>query len=321
MRQIRKARETLHAVELNHGDGLIFQRADGTTVEVKLIDTGAEVMETDLAEVGVEEPAARTTLRFFAEIEVAGEPHRLAREIGTQASFHEPRAIAGLHIWLDAVDVIFQFLHETHGPCRSNVTARASGPDHFQARFVVQDASLRICPDRLHPWCPLPQDGLKIADCYRGEDCWLGAYHGASAHGGLDINHAPGTPLWAPLDFDDQHYFNSLELGHRNNRWMGLRRWTDGSEWILRAHHMRKPLVPEHAPLARGTHYAEGAGVLSGAVDHSHFSFEVYDRGVLYRLDPWILFQQMYRDAEEDPAWAARTLYERTEPPVSRLRS
>ena len=139
---------------------------------------------------------------------------------------------------------------------------------------------------------------LRIEECYRGEDCWLGAYNGASAHGGLDVNHPPGTPLWAPVDLDEQFYFGSLEMGHKNNRWRGLRRWADGSEWILEALHMTELTVPEHMPLRRGKQFAWGAGVHSGVVGHSHFVFKVYDRGELVYLDPWILFWQTYRDQE-----------------------
>ena len=168
-----------------------------------------------------------------------------------------------------------------------------------QARPVaVQDATLRICPEPLHPWLPLPDGGLRIEDCYRGEDCWLGAYDGASAHGGLDINHPRGTPLCAPLDIHDHFYFNSLAMGHNNNRWRGIHRWRDGTEWILQAHHMTELTVPEHEPIPKGRPFALGGGVLSGAVDHSHFVFKVHDNNGATPLDPWILFRQMYRDRD-----------------------
>jgi hypothetical protein len=129
------------------------------------------------------------------------------------------------------------------------------------------------------PWCPLPEGGLRIEDCYRGEDCWMGAYNGASAHGGLDINHAPGTPLRAPIDIDDHYYFNSLAMGHSNNRWRGIHRWPDGSEWILQAHHMTELTVPEHRPIRKGEQFAWGAGVHSGVAHHSHFVFKVHALG------------------------------------------
>ena len=70
----------------------------------------------------------------------------------------------------------------------------------------------------------------------------------------------------------------------------------DGSEWILQAHHMTALSVPEHRPVGKGEQFARGAGVLSGAVDHSHFVFKVHDEGETIPLDPWILFWQMYQD-------------------------
>jgi hypothetical protein len=269
--------------------------------EIVLEETGAQVISTTLKRLLVEENAAKTLYRFWAKIKVNGESHTLEREIPSRKSFYEPWLIAGMRVWLDAVDDIFAFLTETHAPCRTTPSAKATakGPPFKEARFAVQDATLRICPEQLHYWCPLPERGLTIDQCYRGEDCWLGPYNGSSAHGGLDINHEPGTPLWAPIDLDNQFYFNSLEMGHNNNRWRGIRRWDNGAEWILQAHHMTELTVPERQPLKRGQQFAKGAGVLSGAAHHSHFVFKVHDDGQTILLDPWILFWQMGLDAKQ----------------------
>ena len=124
----------------------------------------------------------------------------------------------------------------------------------------------------------------------------MGAYDGASAHGGLDINHPKGTPLYAPISVDDQFLYNSTEMGHNNNRWRGIRRWANGAQWVLQSCHMTRLTVPEHQPLEGGQRYAEGAGVWVGVAEHSHFTFAVFDHGELIRLDPWILFWQMYQD-------------------------
>lgn len=282
----KRAKDTLTAVEMNRGETLEFALASREIVRIELVSTAAEVISTTLKQLKVEEDAARTHYRFRCVLRINGAEHLLEREVPTQRSFYEPWCIAGVHIWFDAVNDIFQFLTETHGQCRPNK----------HARFAIQDATLGICPEPLHPWCPLPDGGLKIESCYRGEDCWLGPYNGASAHGGLDINHPKLTPLWAPLDLDDQFYFNSLAMGHNNNRWRGIRRWPNGAEWILQAHHMTSLTVPEHTPVAKGQQFAQGAGVHSGAVDHSHFVFKVDDEGETILLDPWILFWQMYRD-------------------------
>ena len=189
----KAAKDTLTAVELDHGDRLEFTLTSGDAVAIELHETGAEVTSTNIKELKVEEPGGRTDFRFHCTISVNGTRHRLEREVSSQRSFYEPWEIAGVRIWFDAVDDIFDFLEEAHGACRPGKNAR----------FALQQADLGICPEPLHPWCPLPEGGLRIEDCYSGEDCWLGAYQGASAHGGLDINHPPGTPLWAPLDIHD----------------------------------------------------------------------------------------------------------------------
>ncbi len=282
----RIARDTLTPVEMNHGDVLEFQLVSGDVVCIALVSTSAHVVRTTLKHLKVEENAAETLYRFDCVLRINGREHALEREIPSQRSFYEPWEIDGVRIWFDAVDAIFEFLTEEHGECRPKK----------HARFAFQDATLRICPELLHPWCPLPEGGLKIEQCYRGEDCWMGPYNGASAHGGLDINHPRGTPLWAPIDIHDHSYFNSLAMGHNNNRWRGIHRWPDGSEWILQAHHMTELTVPEHRPLKKGEQFAWGAGVLSGAVDHSHFVFKIREDDDIIALDPWILFWQMYRD-------------------------
>lgn len=292
----RKAKETLTAVELNQGETLEFVLRDGAMVEIELVDTGAEIMETTLKTPGVEEEGATTTYRFWGEFKINGSVARIEREVSTQKSFYEPLVVEGTRIWLDAVDTIFDFMLETHGPCRLEENCSHGLPPRRAARIALQDASLRICPEKLHPWCPLPEGGLKIEDCYGGEDCWMGTYHGASAHGGLDINHPRGTPLYAPITLDNQFLYNSTEMGHTNNRWRGIRNWEDGSQWVLASCHMTHLTVPEHTPLKGGEQYAEGAGVWVGLFEHSHFVFTVFEYGERILLDPWILFWQMYRD-------------------------
>lgn len=59
---------------------------------------------------------------------------------------------------------------------------------------------------------------------------------------------------------------------------------------------MSRLTVPEHESLEAGRQYDEGAGVRVGFVEHSHFAFAVFDHGELIRLDPWILFRQMYQN-------------------------
>lgn len=285
----RRAKSTLQGVEMDVGDVLEFELANGQVRRMEVMSTAARVIETNLDLPCEGRPGGVTNYRFECVLQVDGQEERLEREASTPRSFYEPWNFDGLQLWLDAVDDIFNFLREEHGQCRPGK----------QARFGVHDSSLRICPESVHPWCPLPEGGLRIEECYNGEDCWLGAYFGSDAHGGLDINHPKGTPLHAPLDFDDQYYFNSVAAGDNNNRWRGHVHWPDGSEWILQAHHMVRLLTPEHEPLAKGSHYAEAAGVRVGTHEHSHFVFKVVNDGEVVMLDPWILFRQMYLDAGE----------------------
>ena len=292
----KTAKDTLTPFELNYGDTLEFRKADGSTVSLTLLKTGAEVVSTELESFDKLVEGAKTVYRFFCDIEVNGKRHRLEREVPTQKSFYEPWEFDGVNLWFDAVSDSYKvdggFLVENDAGHGLFTKPRK------KAKFAVQDATLEICPETLHPWLPLSESGLKIEDCYRGEDCWMGPYNGFAAHGGLDINHPRGTPLWAPFDLDDQFYFNSVATGANNNRWRGIRRWPNGSMWIIQAHHMTELTVKEHVPIKKGQQFANGAGVLSGAADHSHFVFRIDEDGDSFFLDPWILFWKMYRDAK-----------------------
>jgi hypothetical protein len=286
----KTARPTITAVELDVGDELHFTLANGEMRRIVLERTGANVIHTTLKEPKVEQAGAVTNYHFHAALRIDGVSVITRREIATQNSFYEPRELMGLHIYLDAVDDIFNFLTEDHGPCRPRK----------KARLAVQDASLGICPVLLHPWCPLPEGGLRIEDCYNGEDVWLGAYFGAAAHGGLDINHPAGTPIYTPFAIDDHELYNRLENGDNNNRWKGRHKWPDGSTWEIRVCHVIRLYHEEHASIEAGALLADGAGVLIGSHEHSHFVFLVEEPGAgeddAIFLDPWILFRQMYLD-------------------------
>jgi len=290
----RRATETLTAVEMDIDDELAFTLANGETRRLRLLRSHANIIESNLVEQKVEQPDGRTSYRFGARFELDGHRLELVREVGTQASFYQPRELLGLRIWLDAVDDIFELINEAHGDCRPRK----------RVRLAIQDASLRICPVLLHPWCPLPAGSLRIEQTYNGEDVWMGAYMGASAHGGLDINHPAGTPIWAPIAFDEHGYFDRVDAGANNNRWRGVHRWDDGAEWVLQVHHLFRLLLPEDQPIAAGTQFGEAAGALPGCHEHSHFVFRLRKHGEEQLLDPWILFWQMYRDrrATERPA-------------------
>ncbi|MFC1613674.1 PKD domain-containing protein [Gemmatimonadota bacterium] len=284
-----EAGETLTPVELDRGDTLKFKLHNGRIRILVLEETSAEVLLTNLEDTKVEQPGGGTLLYFSCKVRVDGHPMTMERYICSQESFYEPYVINGMRIWFDAVRDIFDVTAEKHGDCAP------SG----QARFAVSDASRPICPEQLVDWCPGLNGFIDISTCYNGDDCWMGPYWGGSAHGGLDINHPRGTPIWAPLDFDNNYYFNSVAAGDNNNRWRGIRHWPDGSVWVLQTHHVVRLLVPEHSPIKRGTQIAEGAGVWSGEHTHSHFVFKVNREDREYMLDPWIIFWQIFENNKD----------------------
>jgi len=286
MRIERRARDTLTAVELSRGDTLEFTLRNGQTRRLTLDDTAARVLATNLRQPGKARGGGGTLYHFTCRVRIDGHPMTMERYVGAQESFYEPCVVNGMRIWLDAVGDIFDFLTEKHGECKPAK----------DARLAVSDAADPICPQEVQPWYPSENPSIDVRDCYCGDDCWLGAYQGADAHGGLDVNMPKGTPHWAPIDFDDHYYFNSLAMGHNNNRWRATRTWPDGTIWTLQSHHLIKLLVPEHTPLRAGTHYAEAAGVHVGAHEHSHFVFKITEGAATVLLDPWILFHEMFEN-------------------------
>jgi hypothetical protein len=164
------------------------------------------------------------------------------------------------------------------------------------ARFAIQDAEASICPEPVGMWCDLPHGGVRIEDCYNGEDCWMGPYGGAFAHCGLDINMPRGSILRTPIPLDIQYYYNTVAAGFNNNRWCGFRTWEDGSIWRISSSHLIDPLVDENIALPKGTEYATTAGTAIGAHEHTHFNLIITEQGGTYLLDPWILFWQALKD-------------------------
>lgn len=280
----RSAKDTLTPVTLNHGDELHFRLRNGNICPVKLVNTGG---------------TQGNPYTFWAELDINGAHHRIERIVPTQASFYEPLETQGLRLWLDAVSDIFR---DDGGWMREkDVQAGIACRPQRKARLVVNDVHDRICPESLTWWYPETKDHLDVRECYNGEDVWMGTYGRIQAHGGLDLNMKSGTPLFAPIAFDDQYYFDSLAAGDINNRWRGVRTWANGSTWWLQSHHLNKLLVSEHQPLERGINYAETAGVHVGTHQHTHFTFRVFEEGESYFLDPWILFWQMFKDHPVKP--------------------
>lgn len=279
----RQAHETLTAVELDRGETLELTLRSGQLRRLTVLATAAAIIER-VRPGGV-------VYHFTCRVRVDGREMTLQRYVCSQECFYEPYVVNGVRIWLDAVSDIVAMI-----PMRSMETQRAP---HKHARLAVQDAALPICPQEMQPWYPNRKHVIDVGDCYNGDDCWLGPYLGRACHGGLDINHPKGDPLWAPIDFDDQWLFNSLAAGHNNNRWRGVRKWPGGDLWTLQTHHLVKLLVREHTPVKAGTKYASAAGVYVGSHQHTHYVFKVTpSQGPPeIHLDPWILFWQIFETA------------------------
>jgi len=276
----REAQDTLTAVEMDRGQTLRFTLRSGQTRTLTVQKTSAAILEK-VTPGGI-------VYHFTCRVVIDGHPMLLERYVCSQECFYVPYVVNGMRIWLDAVSDIVAMI-----PMREMEAERAP---HRHVRLAVQDATLPICPQKMHAWYPNERNVLDVGDCYNGDDCWLGPYLGQACHGGLDINHRKGEPLWAPIDFDDQWLFNSLAAGHNNNRWRGLRKWASGEAWALQTHHLIKLLVDEHTPLKAGTQYATAAGVWVGSHQHTHYVFKVQPRqgGPEVQLDPWILFEAIF---------------------------
>lgn len=284
------AKDTLTGVELDVGDRLRFTMRDGSVRSITVRAAFATVETRGPGWSGAADGVVR--YRMACELDIDGHAVQLVRTVPSAQNFAAPYELFGLRLWLDTAGDLSQFLSDTHGGSDPRATCF---PRH-DLRIAIWDARERICPVLLHPWCPLPPDGLRIDDCYRGEDTWMGPFCGKEAHNGLDINHPAGTPLWAPISFDHHEMFGSIERGDNNNRWRGTHRWENGSTWILQSHHLIRLLVPTDQPIAAGTAYAESGGMYIDAIEHSHFVFRVLDNDTEVQLDPWLLFWQMYED-------------------------
>ena len=294
----RTAKSTITPVELDHGDELHFTLRNGETRVLRLEDSGADILLSNVypANLMQERIDHGIMYQIWIDISIDGHPMRLTRYLCSQASFNEPYVVNGMRIWLcyiRAPSGVFM-----RGPVGPNPSNRGGYP-RKEARIVVNDLTDRICPQVMEPWYrdseTLPGKefaNLRIdaRDTYKGDDMHMGGYWGATPHRGLDINMRAGTQLIAPIDFD------SHELPSGSSAWRGYRDWGNGSRWEMRAHHTIRTVVTEHVPLARGTYYADAAGIAVGEAEHAHFELWVTEHGLIYWLDPWMAFWQMFRD-------------------------
>lgn len=279
-----KAQDTITPVEVNCGDSILYTLSSGFTNRLEVVDCVCRVVETNKQDLTSDFPPGGTLLKLVCKVKINGFAAVLVKYIGSQESFYQPYVINGMQLWLDNAKCLFEVIPENHGACGV----------HRDVRLVLHDNALPICPQQLTDWCELyGKTVLDIGECYNGDDCYLGAYNGSSAHGGLDINQPKGTPIYAPLDFDDQCFFQSLASGDPNNRWKMIRHWDENRAWVFQVHHIGGITVQEHTPVAQGTKVADGALVYLGEHPHSHFVFRAYENGEEFVLDPWIVFRQI----------------------------
>ena len=282
------AQDTVSAFEMDPGDVVKFRLRNGQLRTMVLTGTSARVLATNLREPRKAQPDGGTLYEMRAHVRIDGHALVLVRYVGSQESFAEPYVVNGMRLWLDAVSDALRLMVDNHGGQTGCAMAR-------RARFAANDARDALASVTLHPWIPFKRMSLDIAECYNGDDPYMGAYQGAECHAGLDIDHPKGSPLFAPIDIDDHFLFNSLARGDNNNRWRGVHRWPNGEIWTLQAHHLVGLLLPEHSPIPAGTHYASTAGVFTGSHEHSHFIFRTRRPGEEdLMLDPWMLFWQTF---------------------------
>lgn len=146
----------------------------GRTVRLTPRKADARIVSTDLEDITESRKGARTVYEISCVLAVDGVEHEVVRRIPADESFYEPWNTEGLSIWFDAVSCAFVedggFLKEKD--TNIGITCQP-GKD---VRLAVQSEDRDICPEPLHPWCPLPEGGLKIEYCYQGEACpeWAG---------------------------------------------------------------------------------------------------------------------------------------------------
>lgn len=317
-----KARPTLTPVELNAGDVCRFTLMNGETRTVEYIGGSSAVLEVPTTE--------GLIATFTMRLKVDGVEIPFRRYLATQESFYEPAVVDGLRIFPDST---LEYLTNTV-PMRYPSTGAHRHHPWKDARLVLQDATLPLCPEQLHPWFLDKRfDDLliPIGDAYHGGDCWLGPFSLGEAHGGLDIRMRKGDLLYAPFACDDQ--FMPLWLNRNrgaSSRWRGTRRWPDGTLWSINTSHVIDAIVPEHTSITNGQPYCTAAGTVVGEYNHTHFELHVcrdlnppmpdWDAGFgqapgvqndcpsgqpeFYNLDPWMLFWQTFRqlrDARGEP--------------------
>ncbi len=309
-----KARASMTPVELNRGDVCRFTLVNGETRTIEYLGAESSVLEIPATEGLV----ATLTMR----LRIDGDEIPFRRYFATQESFYEPAVVNGMRIFPDST---LEYLQKTV-PMRYPAKGAMRHHPWKDCRIVVQDATLSLCPEKLHPWFldkRIDSLFLPIGDAYHGGDCWLGPFAYGQAHGGMDLRMQRGSLLYAPFAMDDQWMPLYAKKGRGNSsRWRGVRRFSDGTYWSLNTSHVIDCVVPERTAITNGQAYCTAAGTAVGEYDHTHFELHIcrdlnpqiddriWDEGwgkesevkndcpsgqpEFYNLDPWMLFWETF---------------------------
>lgn len=288
----RETKSTLTPVELNISETLSYRLGNGQVRTMELLSTDARVIITNHNKLCTPKSGGGTLYHIACNLLVDGQPMTMERYIGSQESFYEPYVINGMRIWFDGVADAFDkgIVTEEHGRCKPGKAAR----------FAITDMTGRICPEIVFSLYDNPQGFIDIADTYNGDNCWMGAYSGFQAHGGMDVNLPPGVPNYTPFAVDRQ-FLREYKQGFYNTSWHGFREWDNGDIWQIEIAHVINVLYPKNAPIEGGIPFVEASGVGNRHVHHSHYNFDITTGNPKQEilLDPWILFWQAFEDNKE----------------------
>ena len=300
---VREAKATVTVVELDAGETLRFHRTDGEQLTLRLVSTGARILYTNKDRIPEDESGhdggnmfrARLLYEFTAEVLINEVPMTLRRYVSSQESFYEPYVVNGVRLWFDGVQDIF----EQDGGFLSTARRENGRPDK-NARFLLQDMTKRIAPERIHapfkdgeerdPNYIYKENFIDVGRAFNGDNAFLGAYLGGQSHGALDINMAMDSLMYAPFGVDTQE-------GIRFN---GERTWPDGSRWHFSLGHMAVKHIADNVPVRGGTAFGRGARRACWWHPHAHFGWMIKEHGRTYQIDPWILIWQHFEDNKRE---------------------
>lgn len=84
----------------------------------------------------------------------------------------------GVCVWFDAARCIFAGPGAGFMAEKDWRRGQVCSPTR-DARFVVQEAGMAVCPEPVGPWYAGQTKELDIRNCYCGKDCWMGPYAAA----------------------------------------------------------------------------------------------------------------------------------------------